>query len=132
MWFISNSPTWADDVVYRIYDKHRDLKESYAAGEAIQVYVGGVWQDVDCDGWDEPNWDSGFEFRIKPDPKYAYVIIDEAKVTKREIGPSFFEARVCGVIDSATHQAAPDQVVGSTKWKLTIVEGVVVEVEKAS
>ena len=49
--------------------KHADAIIAWANGAEIEFLHGGLWLKSDC-----PNWDSPFEFRIKPEPKPDIVL----------------------------------------------------------
>ena len=56
----------SDEEYYRFfyYDPHYDCKRAYSEGKIIQYELDGEWFDLDSA--DNPNWDSGYNFRIKP------------------------------------------------------------------
>lgn len=53
-----------NNVDYRFfyYDPNYECKCAYAEGKQIQYELDGEWYDLD-----EPNWDSDYNFRIKPE-----------------------------------------------------------------
>ena len=47
------------------HDRNYECKCAYAEGKQIQYELDGEW--VDLDNADNPNWESGYNFRIKPE-----------------------------------------------------------------
>lgn len=65
---VPTSPSWKEDIEYRVVDKFRELKDAHANGSKIEIKF--------CDSWysiANPTWNTLHDYRIKPEPKLEYV-----------------------------------------------------------